>query len=253
MDARFLQYTDYIIQNIEGGYYHPNMKAANPSKFAAMGISGETLFGMDRLHGGSLMTSDAGKKFWALVDAQNASSKWAYNYIPTGDLGAQLRSLACEMMYSQYTKLSATYLKDVQSLVSASKELEVHFFYACWNGAGWFQHFAQELTAEVQRQRALISKGKQTAINYNLLIAQALYSRIYNYKGNRLIANGGNKISAIWKKYFGKSVTLTPEIINTLHPKKDSRVLPWVATGIIAIAAIWATNYKYHWISKIGG
>ena len=74
MKQKFYALADLIISNIEGGYYSPIQH-----KSAAMMDSGETMFGMGRKHGGDdINNSEAGKKFWAIID-QN-SSAWAWNF-----------------------------------------------------------------------------------------------------------------------------------------------------------------------------
>lgn len=205
MEQRFYTYGNQIIDTIEGGYYHPNMKIANPTKFEIMGNSGETMFGIDRKAGGSDVTTDIGAKFWELIDAQNAAKNWSYNYKATGtELGNTLRKYASEMMYNRYQRYSDLYLKDYKDIIKKSPKLEVHFFYACWNGAKWFEQFAKEIK----------NAGTKNIAN---LEEVALNSRINNkgFDGNRgknsLIATGGEKIKKIWNKY--STVRNTAKII----------------------------------------
>ena len=73
MLSKFYNLADLIITNIEGGYYSPVRH-----KSAAMLDSGETMFGIDRKHGGAYNTSEAGKKFWAIIDQNSASWEWNY-------------------------------------------------------------------------------------------------------------------------------------------------------------------------------
>lgn len=249
MDKRFDDYADWLIDNIEGGYYHPNMKKANPEKFKAMGSSGETMFGMDRVAGKGLFTSGVGKDFWDLIDKLEASSKWEWGYkCDKGTdalFGPILRHYAAEIMYNQYTKLSSSYLKGYTDIISKDPCLEIHLFYACWNGSGWFQHFAQDLKNEIDRQNGLIAKGKQAEIDFNLLRVCALNSRVNNYKGNSLISKGGSKIQSIWKKYLGKDVQLVKEYLKKLAaPSGSNNWLWWLAGGLVVAGGICFLGYK---------
>lgn len=162
MDARFLNYADLLIKNIEGGYYNPARHNT-----ANMGASGETMFGMDRKNGGSDITeSEAGRKFWALVDANSAA--WPWNY-KGGQLENELKKLAAQMMFDRFTRYSNSYLSAAaRQKVSQSKKLQLHFYYACWNGSGWFQTFAKAINNAVAAGITDISKLEDVAINSRL-------------------------------------------------------------------------------------
>lgn len=154
MDAKFKEYIKLIINNIEGGYYHPDMKAANPTKFKNMLDSGETMYGMDRTAGGKTMETEAGKKFWALIDENRKyfPTVWVYNYKASGQLAEELKNLACEMMYARYTNYCKNWMSaTAKALVEKSPRLVSHFFYACWNGSGWFKHFASIISDAVDK------------------------------------------------------------------------------------------------------
>lgn len=141
-----------IIDGLEGGYYHPNMKTRNPSKFAAMGKSGETMFGMDREHGKQENTAP-GREFWRLIDNENASTNWGYNYKLTDnpELANKLKSLISDIMKPQFEKLSNRYLTpESKQLVMSNPPLYFNFVYATWNGSGWFQKFAEKFNKEVE-------------------------------------------------------------------------------------------------------
>ncbi|MBR6279402.1 MAG: hypothetical protein IKR41_11710 [Bacteroidales bacterium] len=182
MNKNFYNYADLIIGNIEGGYYSPVRHYS-----AAMGKSGETMFGMDRIWGGSdINDSASGKKFWSLVDANSAS--WPYNY-KGGSTGNKLKRLAAEMMYNRYKKYSKLYLSaKAQKLVDKSQKLQIHFFYACWNGAGYFKQFASDINTAVAKGEKDLKKLQDVAINSRLRHSVAL------------IRKGGNKMLNIWSK-----------------------------------------------------
>lgn len=140
-----------IIDGLEGGYYHPNMKARNPSKFAAMGKSGETMFGMDRLHGNQEKYA-AGQEFWKLIDAQNASSNWSYNYKlqDNQQLASQLKKLIGDIMKPLFDNYVNQYLTpEARQIVLSNPPLYFNFVYATWNGPNWFKKFAQKINDQV--------------------------------------------------------------------------------------------------------
>lgn len=186
MEPRFYKYADLIIDNIEGGYYDP---ARHYSE--AMGDSGETLFGIDRKHGGTdIKDSEAGQRFWALVDAN--SSSWKYNS-RGGSHENELKRLAAEMMYNRYTRYTSQFISaDAQRLIKKSPRLESHFYYACWNGSGWFQRFAKDINAAV-------------AANESDLENVAINSRLQS--SNSLIKRGGQIMQdKIWPQLSGRRV-----------------------------------------------
>lgn len=162
MNTKFKKYAQLIVSNIEGGYYNPARH--NTSN---MGASGETMFGIDRAAGGSdIKDSEAGQKFWKLIDANSSSWKWNYK---GGALENQLLDLAAQMMYDRYTRYSNSYLTAAaKALIKKSPRLELHFFYACWNGPGWFQTFAKAFNSAVDSGIKDVSKLEEVAINSRL-------------------------------------------------------------------------------------
>ena len=182
--ANFNKITEFVVANLEGGYYHPNMLQDGRVKDQRYKNSGETMFGIDRRTGGSINTSAAGKEFWSLIDAADAKDKWKWNYMG-GSLAPKLYEYVAQMMNPIYVKLSQTYLTtEAREIVNNSPELTFHFIYATWNGAGWFKKFATAINTAVK-------EGKTD------LIQVAISSRINS--GNSLIAQGGSKISKIIK------------------------------------------------------
>lgn len=147
----FRQVTDKIIEKLEGGYYNPAWH--NKS---GMGKSGETLFGLDRKHGGTLNTSSEGREFWRLVDQNKNKEVWRYNYMPTGSLNEKLRNLVSSILGKSYNEFSKRYLKpESQKMVESDPRLKFHFAYATWNGPGFFQKFANRLNQRIENQRIL--------------------------------------------------------------------------------------------------
>ncbi|CAN5397740.1 hypothetical protein BH09BAC5_BH09BAC5_28010 [soil metagenome] len=217
----FNEIVSLIIDELEGGYYHPYMlndgrlKTKNPAVYST---SGETMFGLDRSAGHDLFYSTprkkntvledvklieagnykyknaASEKFWSLMDETNARDKWKWNYTG-GSLNVQLKSLTGEIMKPYFDLLSEKYLKLNRSIVESDARLTFHFAYACWNGPGWFKKFANDINNA-------ISNGQT---NKEKLVEVALYSR--NREGlkpgsspNALIVQAGKKIEGLFSK-----------------------------------------------------
>lgn len=143
-----------IIDNLEGGYYHPDMLSDGRVRDSRYGNSGETMFGIDRKMGPESKTPK-GLEFWALIDAQDARNKWQ-NEQGFGKrkidpaLDAKLRSLVAEMIkpfFDQYTRRYLT--PEAANIVSQSPALTFHFAYAVFNGSGHFQKFARVINGAV--------------------------------------------------------------------------------------------------------
>jgi hypothetical protein len=174
--SSFEEITNKVIDNIEGGYYHPKMSQS------AMGKSGETMMGIDRKHGGDYNTSSAGKEFWKLIDDAGASSKWKYNYLG-GSLEPKLKSLVAKIIEPFFLKNMNNYLSpEARKIVESSPNLMFHFAYATWNGPGWFRKFAIKINDAVKK--GITDPNKLTEI--------AIRSRVDS--GNSGIAHNAKKI-----------------------------------------------------------
>lgn len=150
-----------IIDNLEGGYYHPDMYTANPSMFARAAAeyqrSGETMYGFDRKNGApgvTTATSD-GVKFWNLVDKYykphhgdtkywNDKADGKKSDIPAS-VGAQLKQYATGVMKYLFEKNLKFFDEDVKKIVLNDPSLLLQFFYATYNGSGNFQNWANIL------------------------------------------------------------------------------------------------------------
>jgi hypothetical protein len=147
----FRQVTDKIIEKLEGGYYNPAWHYKS-----GMGRSGETLFGLDRKHGGTLNTSSEGREFWRLVDQNKNKEVWKHYYMPTGSLNEKLRNLLSIILGRSYEEYSRKYLKpESRKIVESDPRLKFHFAYATWNGPGFFQKFANRLNQRIENQNIL--------------------------------------------------------------------------------------------------
>ena len=189
-DQDFNTIVGQVIDQLEGGYYHPDMLKDGRVKDARYGSSGETMFGIDRLNGGSLNTSPAGIEFWNLIDTAKASQTWKWNY-KGGDLAPKLKTLVGEMMKPTYETLSKTYLSsEAKQLVDSDKRLTFNFVYAVWNGAGWFKGFATKVNAAVASGTTDLNKL------YDIVIQARTTST------NSLMSQGGKKIEEFLKSSF---------------------------------------------------
>jgi peptidoglycan hydrolase-like protein with peptidoglycan-binding domain len=154
-------FTDKIIDNFEGGYWNDditkprNERCINHPSDPMYDNSGETMFGIDRRAGGWDNTPE-GKEFFDLIDDEKNTydnmlefcNTWTWNY-DGGPLKTELKSKAGNLMLSSYNRnkrfLSPKALQEVET----NKKLLFHFAYACWNGSGHFQDFAEDINDAV--------------------------------------------------------------------------------------------------------
>ena len=186
---KFRDAVDTITNKLEGGYFHPYMKAANQSKFAWMGDSGETMFGMDRKHGRQESNSSAGVEFWRLIDAEDAKSNWKYGYAlednPT--LRDKLLDLVAQIMEPHFLDFSDRYLSDeAKSIIMSDPKLYFNFAYATYQGSGWFQKFAKKFNKKIEDGVTNIDELRDYAL------------QIRKESGNNIISGSGNKIDKIF-------------------------------------------------------
>jgi hypothetical protein len=177
--TNFKEVTKKVVEKLEGGYYNPEWHYKS-----AMGRSGETMFGIDRRHGGKLNTSPAGQKFWSIIDRNKNKSTWKHGY-DGGPYREELLNLVSEIMKPQYESNASRYLSPESiKIINSDPRLLFHFIYASWNGSGWFKKFATKFNEEVKK--GITSPDK--------LVDVAIDSRTGS--GNNLIARGGKKIES---------------------------------------------------------
>ena len=193
-DAIKKKIVNLIIDNIEGGYYHPDMKDKLVNG-DIMGISGETMFGIDRKNGAPQFTTKTPEavKFWQVVDANFGTHHGDTSYY--GDkadgnkktpaaVGTQLRSFVKEMILDAYDDYN-DYLSDgAKKIVESDPKLFMQFLYAVWNGPGNFQRFANLVNAAY-------SNGERAA--------QAFFDIVQTARRNKggLFAEGADKLDAL--------------------------------------------------------
>lgn len=210
----------FVIDNLEGGYYHPQMLVDGRVKDQRYSNSGETMFGIDRKAGGAINDTTAGKQFWSLIDNANAKNTWKWNY-KGGQLGDQLKKLAADIIYPEYDSFSKKYLSPkAKQLVESDDRLLFNFVYASWNGAGWFKKFADKFNAAV-------AAG---VTNLDELTKVAVAARTES--SNSLIAQGGNKIANIIDQLKTEATAI---IANPIGEAKKKPAL--VIAGVVMITS----------------
>jgi len=183
----FGKVVDKIIDEFEGGYYHPDMLKDGRVKDSRYGGSGETMFGMDRQAGKQESTS-AGKEFWDIIDKENARSDWKYNYMlkdnPT--LAGRLKGLIVQIMEPLFNQYMEKYLTpESREIVKNNPKLFFNFVYATYNGPGWFDKFAKIINNEVANGNT----------NPDSLADIDIMNR--KNSGNSLIAQGARKLEKL--------------------------------------------------------
>jgi len=152
LDSKWDKITKKVIDEFEGGYWNP--KCGHTTK--GMGISTETMFGLDRKNGNIESTSE-GKEFFRIIDnektklgAKKFCNTWKH-YYRGGNLEDPLKNLAAKIMRHQYDNNSKNYFSpELRKRVEANDRLLMHFSYGSWNGPGYFQKFAKSLEAGIK-------------------------------------------------------------------------------------------------------
>ena len=143
------------INNVEGGYYHPSMKATLKGG-AAMGDSGETIFGLDRKHGDTMNTEPEGIALWNYVDENSGWSeksagktKWAYGFTPSD---SKLKQYVIDIIKKYYQKYmsAASISEETKQAIENDSRLKFHMLYSVWNGIGFFNRFAADLNQYIK-------------------------------------------------------------------------------------------------------
>lgn len=223
------KFTNIVIDNFEGGYYHPQMKQYLKGGENMLN-SGETMFGIDFVAGGSLGQTQFAKEvhdFFAPYVAQvtdNASAVRIYNDKANGkkvapkEYGDRWRPMVAQMMLDLFKQYFSYLSPGAQQIVLNDNALMLQFWYAVWNGKTRFKKFADIMNAAY-------NGGERNPQTINILILNERYKLPYNSTTKM------DKITADW---YGKP--------NTTATKKRS-VWPMLLIGG-AILFIYLKNKK---------
>lgn len=194
LKTKFNEICNKVINELEGGYYHPQMLKDGRIKDKRYSTSGETLFGIDRLNSPDLNKTSFGKEFWNIIDTADAKNKWKWNFFG-GTLETKLKNLASEMIFTRFENWVKTYKvsNELIKQIELSDALKFHFIYACWNGNGWFSRFTKSLNTAT-------ATGKYTLQE---LEAKAIQDRIETK--NSLIMQGAYKIKKLFNFVLAKA------------------------------------------------
>lgn len=226
--VRYRQIVGAIIDQLEGGYYHPDMLKDGRVTDTRYKNSGETMFGIDRKAGGSINTTAAGQYFWSIIDESGARYSWKWNYMG-GDLEQPLKDAAADIMYPEYDRMANLYLSaQSKAIVESDDRLLFNFIYATWNGQGWFKRFAGDFNDAVD----------SGVTNTDDLVQVVLQSRADS--GNSLIVQGGKKIA----KFIDSFATAVADYVK----KNPGKTL--IVAGIVAVAL---SAYVYFVTRKVKG
>lgn len=199
VDSVWKMFTDKIIDNFEGGYWNrdktkPKSEICTNHPWDDMyENSGETMFGIDR-RAGNWDSNPAGREFFELIDDEkdNAGSMdefcstWKYNY-KGGNLKEELKLRASALMKDVFDNNINYLTPEAKKEVMGNKRLLFHFAYACWNGSGVFQNFAENINDAV-------SDG----LSGDELVDVAIQSRNDRYSGSSW-SNANQKVVDIIK------------------------------------------------------
>jgi hypothetical protein len=152
VESKWDKITKKVIDEFEGGYWNP--KCGHTTK--GMGVSTETMFGLDRYNGGIEKTPE-GKEFFKIIDNEKTKlglklfcKTWKHGY-RGGQLEDKLKTLASKIMKYHYDNNSKNYFSpELRKRVEGNDRLLMHFSYASWNGSGYFQKFAKSLEAGIK-------------------------------------------------------------------------------------------------------
>ena len=226
----FLAATKLVIDNFEGGYYHPFMfdnGRLNERNKYVMRNSGETLYGLDRHAGHGLyyttprISKDVrndipnkklykykntdSKNFWEYLDKSNAANLWKWNSQPPGKDADAMKTLASNIIYPSFLSNAKKYLSEkAQNVVFGYGPLLFHFIYATWNGPDFFRRWGKRLDED---------------LNKGINNPAALLDLQLNYRGTELSSTdlSAKRMRALIK---------TPEFTKALYQKKKFFLIP---------------------------
>ena len=185
VDSKWDKITKKVIDEFEGGYWNP--KCGHTTK--GMGVSTETMFGLDRKNG-NIESTPEGKEFFRIIDKEKTDlgmqqfcKTWKH-YYRGGNLEDKLKTLASKIMKYQYDNNSKNYFSsELRKRVESNDRLLMHFSYASWNGPGYFQKFAKSLESGIKSGKSdeelvkqAISDRKNTNLYHQDKVASVMRS-----------------------------------------------------------------------------
>ena len=177
-------FTDKIIDKFEGGYWNNDttkprsQKCVNHPDDPMYDNSGETMFGIDR-RSGQWDNTPKGREFFEVIDNEKDNYQnmeefcqtWRWNY-KGGPLQSELKSRAGDLMLTVYENNKYVFTPEALEEVESNKRLLFHFAYACWNGSGVLQSFAEDINDAVE-----------SGLSGDELVDVAIESRNNRYSG----------------------------------------------------------------------
>lgn len=194
---KFVGLTKVVIDNLEGGYYHPDMLPQfNARSQAILKASGETMFGLDRKAGVQLSAYPEWKSFWSIIDRDRSRfpTRWKHEY-RGGNAESELKMLASVIMYKWFQYLAKKYIL-VGSLdeIENDERLIIHFSYAAWNGEGWFKKYATALN------NAILKYPNNKEMIFNEAFKERLYATNKWGIPNKTIRQQGQNMMNLFRR-----------------------------------------------------
>ena len=197
----FVEVTEAVISNLEGGYFHPDMTRDGRVRDSRYSTSGETMFGLDRKQGDN--SSNAARNFWGEIDKAGARSKWRWNHMPKDPLYSKLVQYAAGVIEPMFNRSLSKFCpdKNIQNLIKSDGRLMFNVIYAQWNGIGWIKGLLGVIveeynngnkTADSLLKASVVERVKGGHRMYRIGTGKTLGSRSAS-----LIAQGGRKIAKI--------------------------------------------------------
>jgi hypothetical protein len=249
---------NFIIDNMESGYYHPDFmttgrkvayttKFYGPKAFNVYKLSGETLYGLDRFAGHSMWYKNPlvknlkqggtpqndlkyvysnvykfknkdAETFWTTLDKLDARHKWEYDYLG-GTYEKQLKELALKMMYQYFlTDVWAKLSDDSKLAVLDDDHLAANYLYTAWNGSGWVQKFS-----------FIINDSIKKGITDTTIINQKLFNA--RQASNALNQRNGAKLQRLIPIKIKKTVT-------NIEPEKKKTTNNLLLGGLVPILIV---------------
>lgn len=227
-------FTDIIIGNMEGGYYHPKMKEylVNGER---LGNSGETMYGIDFKAGGALGETQFAqevKQFFAPYVEEihdNATAFRIYSdkadgkKVAPAELGQRWRPMVAEMMLNLFRQYVTKLDPGAREVVMNDPALFLQFFYGVWNGKPAFDKFAEVMNKAY-------GEGERDPQNLNRVVQDCRYATRPRWSAEQ--------VDRVTSQMYG--TPNYPDTITTDNNDNNSRgLIPLLILGGVAIYLIF--------------